>query len=58
MPKRDGEGGALWEACVGSCYVVREDEISHAVDVHLERAVEQEVGSEFDDKQRTFYTYH
>ena len=33
------EEGALWEACVRSHYGVREDELSHAVDAHLERAV-------------------
>ena len=58
MPERDGEGGALWEACVGSCYVVREDELSHAVDAHHERAFVQEFGSEFEDARRYIELFH
>ena len=58
MPERDGEGGALWEACVRSRYGVREDELSHAVDAHLERAVVQEVRSEFDDVRRYIELFH
>ena len=41
-----------------SCYGVRENELYHAVDAHLERAVVQEVGSEFDDLRRYIELFH
>ena len=43
---------------MGSCYVVREDELSHAIDAHLEKAVVQEVGSEFDNVRQYIKLFH